>query len=79
MQASLSSSCENESSADICQPLGFNNGNNYNGGYWFIPNFAGIYIDIYAHSVRAFSSLEEHILDTSSAETGEGAIYIAEK
>ena len=39
----------------------------------------GIYIDIYAHSVRAVSSLEEHVLDKYSAETGEGAIYIAEK
>jgi len=79
MQAASSGSCENESSADIRQPLGSNNGQHYNGGDRFIPNRAGMDMEMSAHSIRAISSLEEYGLDPSSNETDEGAISTAGK
>ena len=79
MQVSSSCFCENEYSTDICHPLGSNNGQYYNGEDQFIPNLAGMDIEMYAHSIRVVSSLEEDGSDSSSTETDEGAISTAGK
>ena len=49
MQAVSSGSCENESLADIRQPLGSSNEQHCNSGDWFIPNRAGMDIEMSAH------------------------------